>query len=348
MFRRDFFKLMSVGSVGIGATAATSVGFAATVQPSTNARASIQEAIDEVSRKGGGTVLMAAGEHRLDGELVIATDRIRLVGESRATVLKATQKDITLIHFAASHGGVKNLSLSGGVSGVTALRVEPRLPTPADRTVHQNYNRFSNLYISGCAEGITLQAGSNVPERGDCGCWYNVFETILIIYTQRGVWLKSPVGDRGSSVNRNQFYSVRIGQFVNTGVQIDSGDTNSFVGCSFEGINKGKSPNATPTAILVKRSASSGADNNHNTFVCNRFEGNSLDLENHNGYTELFSSSVAFGQDKFRGVNPLFVVGGSDPSFTPTILPGMTISSTEVRYSKKVVFEKGATDATRG
>ena len=29
-----------------------------------------------------------------------------------------------------------------------------------------------------------------------------------------------------SGVNRNQFYSVRIGQAMNTGVQIDAGDTN--------------------------------------------------------------------------------------------------------------------------
>ena len=66
-----------------------------------------------------------------------------------------------------------------------------------------------------------MQAGPNTPE-GDSGCWYNVFDTVLITYTGRGIWLKEPIGGRGSQVNRNQFYSVRIGQFVNTGITFTS------------------------------------------------------------------------------------------------------------------------------
>jgi len=175
--------------------------------------------------------------------------------------------------------------------------------------------------IEGCDEGIVLQAGPRAD--GDSGCWYNVFDTVLIVYTRRGIWLQSPLGGIGSSVNRNQFYSVRIGQMVNTGIQIDAGDTNTFMGCSFEGVENGTQPSATPTAILIKKKSASGYANNHNTFFGARFEANSVDLENHNGYTELYGSNVSFGTGKFKGIYPLYAVGGSDPSVTPLLMPGI-------------------------
>ena len=48
-------------------------------------------------------------------------------------------------------------------------------------------------------------------------------------YVKRGLWLRNPqyCNASGSGVNRCQFYSTRIGQFVNTGIQIDAGGTNA-------------------------------------------------------------------------------------------------------------------------
>ena len=43
----------------------------------------------------------------------LTKDYVRLVGESKATVLKAAEGTKTIIHFAASHGGVENLTLDG-------------------------------------------------------------------------------------------------------------------------------------------------------------------------------------------------------------------------------------------
>ncbi len=304
-----------------------------------NARALIQARIDATQAQDGGAVRVPAGTHLLDGPLVITGDMVRLVGDSRASILKAAPGVETLIHFAGSHGGVENLTLDGGQgnelnamlrgeAGVqhesartTAILLAPRPPLPDGRRVHQNYNRFSNLLIAGCRDGIVMQAGPNTP-RGDSGCWYNVIDTALIVYTTRGVWLRDPVGGAGSSVNRNQFYSVRIGQFVNTGIQIDAGDTNSFVGCSFEGINSGTAPSATPTAILIKASSAAGADNNNNTFMAARFEGNTVDVDNRNSYSEFYASGINYAK-KFRGSRPLYLVGGYDPSYTPLVMPGM-------------------------
>ena len=357
---------------GDGGTALAAVGVGmpgamVNVTEKDEARAAIQAAIDAVQEKGGGTVFLPAGTYVLDGEIVISSDGVRLVGESRATVLKAGKEAETLIHFAASHGGVENLTLHGRGDlagmigghaakstehpGVTAIRVSPRRPFPKDRRVHVNYNRFCNLVIAGCATGIVLQAAPNVPARGDSGCWYNVFDTILVIYTTRGIWFRDPANDRGSSPNRNQFYSVRVGQSVNTAVQIDAGDTNSFIGCSFEGVGLVTWPSKTPTAILIKHNSSAGADNNCNTFVCARFEGNAVDVENHNGYTEFYASNFNYGK-KFSGSNPMYVVGGYDPSYTPQITPGIVHAEglpglgNGITFVRPTTFQKGFTSET--
>ena len=82
---------------------------------------------------------------------------------------------------------------------------------------------------------------------------------------------------------------MRVGQFVNTGVQIDAGDTNTFFGCSFEGINAqgGLAPNNPPVAIKIPKSSlgQHGADNNNNEFFGAKFEGNTWDVICDNGWT---------------------------------------------------------------
>ena len=337
MFRRDFLSTIGATTASVIPTVTNAADI---VVPGAAAGQRIQQAIDRVEKQGGGTIALKAGSYPLEQTLIVRGDRVRIVGESRATLLRANQAGQTMIRFSGSHGGVENMSLQGEAADVTALRIEPPADHDGKQTANQNYNRFSNLFIAGCRDAITLQAGPTVAGQGDSGCWYNVLETILIIYCQRGIWLKSPVKDRGSSVNRNQFYSVRIGQFVNTGIQIDAGDTNSFIGCSFEGIGHGNKPNATPTAILIHKSATTGADNNNNTFVANRFEGNQLDLDNRNSYSEFYGSNLAFGQNKVRGVEPLYVVGGYDPSYTPLIMPGLKVTGDSVRFTKEVHFDK--------
>ena len=143
-------------------------------------------------------------------------------------------------------------------------------------------------------------------------------------------------------------------QFVNTGLQIDAGDTNSFIGCSFEGVETGEKPSKTPTAILIKKSSVTGADNNNNIFICARFEANHLDLDNRNRYTEFYASNIRFPK-KVRGVRPLYVVGGYDPSYTPLIMPGIVYPEgnmpdmpSAVNLTRRVEFHGGFKDRTVG
>ncbi|MFP6769381.1 MAG: hypothetical protein VB859_14495, partial [Planctomycetaceae bacterium] len=329
---------------------------------------SIQAVIDAVGRAGGGTVQFAAGVYRLQAPLVVGDDFVRLVGASRGTILKATRRDQVLVRFGGSHGGVEHMAFDGSLdgrfsgmiaghanppdppTGVIGLQVAPVVagnvpPEKWGRRVHVNYNRFCNLVLAGCSEGITLQAGPSIPRAGDSGCWYNVFDTVLITYTVRGIWLRDPMLGRGSSVNRNQFYSVRVGQWANTGVQVDAGDTNSFFGCSFEGIGHGGAPSRKPTAIVIHKASSTGADNNHNLFSAARFEGCAIDLDNRNGYTEFYGSNLGYGFGKVVGGRPLVVLGGSDSSVTTNYLPGMTITATGIEFDRPVDFRKGASGA---
>lgn len=368
MQRREFMgacaAVGAAGSAGVSEGAATpaAAGSTATVsvRPGADDTAAIQVAIDAVGQAGGGTVQFATGVYPLKKPLVVRHDFVRLVGASRGAILKATRRDQVLVHFGGSHGGVEHMAFDGSLddrftgmiggyanppeppTGVVGLQVAPVAPEKWERRLHVNYNRFCNLVLAGCSEGITLQAGPSLPRVGDSGCWYNVIETVLITYTVRGVWLRDPMLGRGSSVNRNQFYSVRIGQSANTGVQIDAGDTNSFYGCSFEGISRRSTPNKQPTAIVIRKSSSTGADNNHNLFSGARFEGCTFDLDNQNGYTEFYGSNLGHGLGKVTGGRPLVVLGGSDSSVTTNYLPGMTITATGIDFQRPVNFQKGA------
>ena len=363
MQRREFIETCAaVGTVGSASAVEGAVG-EVSVHPETDDTAAIQAAIDAVGEVGGGEVRFSTGVYQLREPLIVRHDFVRLVGSSRGTILKATRRDQVLIHFGGSHGGVEHMAFDGSLdgrfpgmiagstnppnpsTGVVGLQVAPVAPSHWNRRLHVNYNRFCNLVLAGCSEGITFQAGPNISQVGDSGCWYNVVDTVLITYTVRGLWFRDPILGRGSSVNRNQFYSVRVGQWVNTGVQIDAGDTNSFYGCSFEGISYQNTPQENPTAIFIRKASSAGADNNHNLFSGARFEGCTIDLDNQNGYTEFYGSNLGYGFGKVTGERPLVVLGGSDSSVTTNYVPGMTITATGIDFERPVNFQKGAIGA---
>ena len=60
------------------------------VTPTKHASARIQNAIDVVAGKRGGIVSLAAGVYTLEDTIVVSHDRVRLVGDSRATVLQSS------------------------------------------------------------------------------------------------------------------------------------------------------------------------------------------------------------------------------------------------------------------
>lgn len=242
--------------------------------------APIQSAIDALPAEGG-TVYFPPGTYQISGVLV-RKDFTRLVGASRGVTLRSNGGAQALVRFSGNDGGIENLRFLGNGFDVTAIDVMP--PDDTTQVSVQAFNRFANLFIDGCANGVVLTPHTD--------CYYNVFDTIHIKNTQRGLYLRNT---GGGSPNRNQFYSMRIGNcYTNTGIEIQAGDTNEFFGCSFEGISFPVGPcagtwlswyNNPPVAVYIH----SGGSNNR--FFGNTYEGCTVNVRD-DGPSNQFLGSV--------------------------------------------------------
>jgi hypothetical protein len=309
-----------------------------------NDGAAIQAAINALPSTGG-RVIVPAGTYTLTSELLINKDRVWLVGSGRNTILQAGANNITLIHWAASNGGVMGFHLDASTyTGVSGLRVTPENESQTLVRVDQNFNSFRDLFMTNCVEGVVMQAGPRVSG-ADSGCWYNVLADMHLLSCRRGIWLKEGPSAAQSGVNRCQFYSIRIGHiFTNTGLQIDSGGTNTFYGCSFEGIQPPPptyqlpvppdpplQPNANPTAIVINAAGNSSA-NDHNSFFGTSWEACWRDLDCDNQYTS-FIAPHALGvghtalAPKIVGSQRPAVIITDAPSYSGFSLPGLTYSA---------------------
>jgi hypothetical protein len=315
--------------------------FGATGDGVTNDRAACQAAIDACRTGGGGTVYFPEGQYLINGTtsadavlngLLIpynsasgTANRVILQGDGRSTVLLAGSNNMNIIRFSDSNGGVRDMSLDGnGRTSVTGLACIPENINQTATLVFQLYNIFSGLYILNCAEGFMMKTGPDVGG-ADSGCWYNVLKDTHIFQCTRGIWLRDGPNASCSPCNRNTFMNVRCGQSMNTGLQIDAGDTNKFFSVNFEGIGTGISPNATPTAIYIRQTSPVGGfDNNSNVFFGTTCEGNTRDLDNFNPRTQSFGSYYGPAKVNTAGGASygLIVIGGDDPSAVPQLYGG--------------------------
>lgn len=303
-------------------------------------RLACQNAIDAAKSLGSavhfpsGTYLIngvSGNDSKLTGLLIPYTNanstanRVKLVGDGASTVLKAGSNNMIVVRWSDNHCSMQGFSIDGNSkTGAWALGLVPQDMTQTSTVTFQLYNEFTDIYITGCDEGIAMRTGPDVGGT-DSGCWYNSFINVFIIFTKRGVWLMDcPVGSSG--VNRNYFTNMRIGQQVNTGVQIDDGGTNVFTQVHMEGVQTGTSPNATPTAIKIKQTGASGADNNTNVFYGCMLEANTRSLENANAYSEFYGCSFGAPYLMVLTQNPKVMIG-DDASLAPQFLPGFLYQS---------------------
>lgn len=291
-------------------------------------QAAIQAAIN-TSRN----VYVGAGDWTISSELSIVNDSQQIYFDG--TVLQAGANSINVIHWSASNGKCEGkLRIDGNSkTGITGLRVTPLDETQTSTVVHQNFNTFRDLYIYGCAEGIVLRCGPDVAG-GDSGCWYNAFEDIRILNCTRCLYLKDGTNAGSAGCNRNNFINIRCGEgTINSGVYIESADTCKFLNVDFEGVQFGGSPLATPTAIYVALAGTYSGDNNSNTFINSKMEGNTRDIDNRNGYTELYG--VNWSTFSFTA-NPLMSLGGYDTSQTVQLWAGHVLIQSNTQIASRI------------
>lgn len=273
--------------------------FGAVCDGSTNDSTAFQNAINSL---GGTDVKIGAGlpaaEEGKGGIVVIPKGSCKianvevkngtfLVGAGRLnTILIPAAASAYAVKVVGSHGGVRDLTIynKNGLTGVTLLGIVPSDETQTTTVKEQNYNEIINLYLVGVGAagetGMILRAGPDVGGV-DSGAWYNYIAHVTINGARRGLWLREGQNAGASGANRNTFVGVRIGQAgTNIGLQIDDANTNNFVAMSFEGINTGTDPIATPTAIYIPTTTGpiSGSTSNLNKFIGVEVEGNTRDV----------------------------------------------------------------------
>jgi len=246
--------------------------------------------------------------------------RIKLVGDGASTVLKAGNNNMIVVRWSDSHCEMDGFSIDGNSkTTVWGLGVVPENMTQTTSLTYQTFNAFTNIYIVSCDEAIPMRTGPDVSG-ADSGCWYNSFINVFMYYCNRGIWMMDcPVGSSGT--NRNYFTNCRVGNNVNTGIQIDDGGTNVFNQVHLEGIATGTSPNAIPTAIKIKQTGTSGADNNGNIFFGCIMEANTRSIENANAYSEFYGCDFGAPYTAVWTQYPKVLIG-NDASLVPQFVPG--------------------------
>lgn len=306
--------------------------FGAKGDGTTNDRPRIQATIDFVRAQGGGSVLFEGRTYlvqavpslddRANGLLIAYTsqespaNRINLIGAGRSTVLKAGSPNMRIIRLSDSRCAIESLQIDGDrLANVHGLAIVPENTMQASTLVYQQKNHLRQLEIRGCTEAIEMKSGPRVGAM-DSGCWLNRFYDVDIYNCARGIWMRSGPNAGSSQCNRNSFHGIRIGQAVNTGIQIDAGHGNNFHSCELEGIETGSSPNTTPTAIKLVAADEWGHGNESNRFFGGVIEACTRDVENANAYTEMFGLYFDWSKSQMTAV-PAHIVGGYGISGVP-------------------------------
>lgn len=285
---------------------------------------------------GGGELILPSGTFTLDGvtgsdgkkngilipftSQTSSSARVGIRGQGRSTVLRAGSTGMYIARLADSRCYFRDLTFDGNSLGtVSGLGIVPEDINQTTAIVYQYFNNFSNLEFRNCINAIELKCGPDVGG-GDSGCWLNQFYDINIYKCQRGVWMRDGPNVGSSGINRCKFYGMRIGEDVNTGIQIDAGVQNRFIGIDFEGIqDTGGTPNAVATGAKVAESSVMSGDNNFNSFAFCSFENVTRHFDAPLIRIGIFDCQYDAAASVLAP-KPLYSLGGEAPNLSPQII----------------------------
>lgn len=259
--------------------------------------AAIRAAIASITPNGG-QVYLPAGTYKVTAAVgdasntaIFVPSNVRVCGASQVgTKIVPGANNTVCFRVIGLNGGIENLQIDNVATtyiNVSGIRLGPTDEAQTTTRSDVEFNNITNISIRRVAEGITLKCGPTVGG-ADSYCFYNTFTNIDIRNTTLGIWLKEPTTQPGSGNNRNTFISCRVGETgTNTGLKIDAGDTCKFIACSFEGIQSGTSPNATPTAVQIAYNSATFAAT-HNQFYGLIIEACTRGIDNDNDLTEFY------------------------------------------------------------
>jgi len=257
---------------------------------------------------GSGTVL--AGESQTGTQ-------INLVGATNTAVIRVSASYCEIFGFRINSDSLTN----------SGIRIAPEDETQTTVRVGQNYNYVHHIQFNGSMlYGVVLRPGPDVGGP-DSSCFHNrVYDCQMQNNVAVGVYLTSGVNASSAPANRNWIQRNYMTGNMNCGVYNEGADTTWINENSFEGIDFiGAGPLATASAVYIDNFAPSGNSNNGVVVSNNRFEGNTIDIENHNSRLQIFGGNHDRTKCIFLaqgGADPLFVLGGFDYSLSTFKLPG--------------------------
>lgn len=253
-------------------------------------REALQNAIN-VAQEVGGTVYCPAGSYlirrtaggdsQFNGLHIPYTgvftydEHMVLLGDGRATVFLAGDNSMTVIRLSDSRTKLTDFAIdANSKTGITGLSLLGSDTSDTSLAEHIDWNIIAGLDIVGCAEGIEMES----PSAG--GCYYNRFERLRLYTNTRHIRMRDNAQSGGT--NRNTFIGINISG-GNTGVWIDGADTNQFIACTFEEVQNGTSPNASPTAVWINLQGTAlGLLSQDNNFIGCMFEDCTVDINTAN------------------------------------------------------------------
>ena len=192
-------------------------------------------------------------------------------------------------------------------NGVTCFFIGPS--DVETKNSNQSNFDYSGLGCEQAYEGFVFRAGGT-----GSSIYFGQLSNVWCVSCRRTLYFAP--GSSFTGVNRNTFVNINSvnlgGTPVNSYIDIESGDGNTFVGGSANGILDA-GPITTPTIIRT------GTQGTNNKFFGGGYEGAKRNLDNNGAGNEFYGQSWSVGSWNFAVLPSILLC--SDPSNCPTVTP---------------------------